>query len=509
MNPSDYRRDYAAYFSAFERERFARHADLGRASELARIEERYADLWTRGSVEDLLRAHDETPEQFETERAGLLALAGAARLKYAEWCARDVTDELRGCLDSSRVDWDGERVASYDVPFMLAEETDAGRRRELAHRWLDAVSACDDLRAARLEALGAAARGLGFENRRALYESLTGADVASLTAASKDFLERTESDFMSRLARWASRELPIGSGPEYADQLFFVRAARFDARFASRDFVPLYSETLKGLGVNVGSQRNLSIDDAPRTSKGARTLCFAVSPPEDVRLVVGAREGGLDFQRESFREGARAQVFAWASRETATRHPEFVRAPDAATEEGHALFLSGLFAEREWLTARRGMRANETEETAGFAALLELHDARRDCAALAYAHALDATGDARSEQLREEYVSLLTGATGFRHAAATRLLDADVWFASATRLRARLFAAGMREHMRSRHGRRWFASRSAGDELVDVWNTASRYRVEELAQLVWGGELSFDLLADESVAALGVGDGAG
>ena len=61
----------------------------------------------------------------------------------------------------------------------------------------------------------------------------------------------------------------------------------------------------------------------------------------------------------------------------------------------------------------------------------------------------------------------------------------------------------MREHLRSRHGRRWFASRAAGEELIDIWNTASRYRVEELARSVWGGELSFDLLADASVAALG------
>ena len=64
---------------------------------------------------------------------------------------------------------------------------------------------------------------------------------------------------------------------------------------------------------------------------------------------------------------------------------------------------------------------------------------------------------------------------------------------------------GFGEHLRTRHGRRWFSSRAAGDELIDVWNTASRHTVEELARLVWGGALSFDLMADTLTAALEAG----
>ena len=64
---------------------------------------------------------------------------------------------------------------------------------------------------------------------------------------------------------------------------------------------------------------------------------------------------------------------------------------------------------------------------------------------------------------------------------------------------------GFGEHLRTRHGRRWFSSRAAGGELIDVWNTASRHAVEELARLVWGGALSFDLMADTLTAALEAG----
>src|SRR5437763_15310822 len=441
-NPSHCRRDYVAYFSSVERERFEHHAGLKRRPDLPPTEERYAELWARSSVEDLRRALEETPEHFETERAALRALVGAASSKYAEESARDVTEELGRCSESARVDWNDSKVACDDVADLIADETDAARRRELARRWLDASRACDDLRAARLEALEDATRTLGFESRRALYESFTGANLRRLVAAAEVFLERTGSAFMSRLAEWSARELPPGAGrvPEYADQFFFERGARFDARFPARDFRALYAETLAGLGVRVESQRNLFIDDVVRPAKCARSACFAVRPPEDVRLVVGARVSGLDFYRQTFREGARAQVFAWASRDESARYPEFVRATDAATEEGHAFLLSGLFREPSGFADGRGMRETEAREVARFSALLNLYETRRDCARLRYALALDGAKDARSERLAEECASLFGEATGFCHQAGAGLLDADEWFRSATGLRARLFA---------------------------------------------------------------------
>jgi hypothetical protein len=504
MNPSDYRRDYAAFCSAVGRERFNRQAGINPQPNLQPIEERYADLWTREVIEELRRAFNETPAQFETERAGLRALVGAAQVKHARESVREVSGELCRCLESARVDWDGSKVAAEEARELIAVASDATRRHELARRWLDAARTCDDLRAARLEALDDATHTLGFDGRRALYESFTGADIARLAEATGIFLERTEAAYMTRLAEWAAREMPSGSRhqPEYAEQFFFARAARFDAYFSAQGFRAAYEETLAGLGVRPGSQGNLLLDDDPRSLKGACSACFAIKPPEDVRLVVGARPGSLDFFRRTFHEGGRAQMFAWASRETSARHPEFVHAPDAATVQGHGELFSGLVRETAWLAGRRSLRATAAQEAARFVALVELHDARRACARLRYALALDEAKDARSEQLAETYVALFGGATGFRHHAATRLLDADEDFTSAIDLRARLFAAGLREHLRSRHGRRWYATRAAGDELIDIWNTASRHAVEELARLVWGGEPSFDLLADVLVAAL-------
>lgn len=506
MNSSDYRRDYAAYRSAVERERYRHHAGLVARPDFAPAEGRYADLWTREAIEDLGRVFDETPAQFETERAGLRSLAGAARLKYAEVRAREVTEELRRCEASGRIGWGGAEVSADDAPKLLAAEGDSARRRELAARWFDAVRPCDDLRAARLESLSEAARELGFDGLRALGEEVTGAGLETLAAAADLFLERTAHAYHSHLSRWAARHAPAktaAGGLQSPDEFFFERASHLDVYFPADWFGAAYAETLAGLGIRATAQRNVSVDAEPRPLKQERSACFAVEPPGDVRLVVGARGRGAGWARETFGEAGRAQVYAWASGDAAARHPEFVYAPDGATVEGHALLFAGLLRDASWLGARRALRATEAEEAARSLALVELHDARRDCAGLRYWLALTSAGDARSEQSQEAYLSSYTDATGFRHDAATGLLDAERAAQAASRLRARLFAASLGEHLRARHGRRWYAARAAGDELVDVWNTAARYAVEELARLAWGGELSFELLADELLATVG------
>ena len=500
MNASEYRREYAEYCRASERERRDHHAGLLPEPRSERLRERYAHLWRREEVEDLLRAFKETPENFMTERAGLRALADAARLRFAEERAREVAGELARC-ESRRVGWEGAGVSAGEVPRLLASERDAGRRGELAARWFDAVRACDDLRVELLASRDESARALGLADYLALREETCGASYEKLTAGADAFLRRTAPVYHAQLARWAARELPPAHAPGYADLPHFRRAAHLDASFPRRELRATYEAALASFGVRVAAQPNVRVDDEARPSKRARSACFAVAPPDEVSLVVGAGEEGALLFRSFFAAAGEAQHFAWVSRELAARHPEFVHAPDAAARRGFGLLLRRLFCDAAWLAERRALKASEAEEVARACALVETEEARACGARLRYALALRG-GDARSEQLSEAYTSLHTEATGFRHHAATGLLDAPEAFRAAEEWRAQLFAAALGEYLRARHGRRWWAARRAGDELIDMWNTASRYPAEELARLVGAGEPEAELLADTLLAPL-------
>jgi hypothetical protein len=61
MNISDYRRDFAAYCSAFELAHYQHRAGFEKELHLEPIYERYGDLFTRDAIDALKRGLEETP----------------------------------------------------------------------------------------------------------------------------------------------------------------------------------------------------------------------------------------------------------------------------------------------------------------------------------------------------------------------------------------------------------------------------------------------------------------
>lgn len=499
MKPGDYRCEYAAYRTACERVRYDFLSGATAKPNFAPLAERYSDLWTREAVADLTRAHAETPEQFETERAALRTLAQAARLGYAQARAGEEAAELARCEDAVRFEWDGARRELREVAAFIANESDTAQRRELAARWFDGVRSCGDLHAARFEALNEAARTLDCDNYFAL---LSGAqrdsDAENLLASADALLRQTEDVYNAHLAQWAIRFLLPTAAREltYAESLFFRQLPQLEKFFPARDLVATYRDTLAGLGIRIEQQTSVQLEELSHRAVGSSAQCCALSPPEDVRLLYRARSGAHLYQ-DFFHETGRAQHFAWASRELAARHPELVRPPVVTTGEAYAFLFRFLLCDATWIGERRGVKTAEARAIARAFALVELYEARRNCAVLTYEDKLARSTDPRSEQLAATYETSLTEATGFRHPAAVRWFGVgEQSITAADEFRARLFAAVLREYLRTRYGHHWWDSRRAGGELIDLWNTGSRYTLEELASLMGVGALDVELLAD-------------
>ena len=501
MNTSDYRKDFAAFSSALELAHYRHRAGFEPELHSEPIYERYSDLFTPEAIQDLQRALEDTPAHLDTERAGLGTLLGAARVGYMEARVRELTDECAHCQSGSQVEWDGERVALNSVPKMLANEGDVRRRHELGARWVDAISRCNDLRAARLESFHASAVKLGFDSYAALYEDIMVTDLELLAAQTDDFLRRTESVYTAALRKTAARDVPgVGFDElDYSDYLFFQRLVRLDPFFPARGVMPTYAAAMSGLGIRVEQQKNIHIDAELRPTKNPRAACFRINPPEDVRLLV-APVGGVYDYTVLFHEVGHAQHFAWSSNDLVKRYPEFLYAPDHATMESYAFLLNYLYLDPLWLREYLpNVREENVREIRSTLSLLTLHNVRRYAGKLRYELEMHTASNLRSEQLAERYAALQTEATLFRRDPALYLWDVDDGFYAASYLRAWAFEIGLREHLLVRHGRRWWQERRAGDELIDLWNTASRYTVEELARLVGFGELDFDLLADHFI----------
>ncbi|HEX8422536.1 MAG TPA: hypothetical protein VF634_03950, partial [Pyrinomonadaceae bacterium] len=336
----------------------------------------------------------------------------------------------------------------------------------------------------------------------------------------------TAAVYNTTLFEWTARHLPpeYARAPVYADGLFLLRLSHLDPFFPARELRGTYEATMAGFGIRVGQQRNLSIETtAPKSSEhqatgttapqlgSARASYYALNPPEDVRLVHG-NEGGASLFQNFFAAAGGAQIFAWVSRDLAARYPELVHSPDETTRAGFQLLFGDLLADAAWLAGYRNVRPSSANEIARSFAFVELQRTRQACAHLQQQGILAQAADPRDAQLAEGYANALEEATSFRTHPSLYLRNlvsdgspetrAGARLQPAVYLRARLFATALGEYFRTRYGHRWWAARRAADELIDLWNTGSRYTVEELASLAGLGELNFDLLADTTEAAL-------
>ncbi len=501
MRPGDYRSEYALYCGALAHAHYDFHTGRTAELHLAPLRDRYADLWTRANINDIEHALADTHAQFETERAALRRLGNSARRGHVAWQARDIAAELLRCETAAHIEWNGTHVAAADVPALLAREADAARRRELAARQRDAAAACDDLRAARLAALRTASSALGFASYSALLYEAAQADETKLTAAADTLLARTGETYNTHLRAWATQHLPPQHArlPAYADSLFFTRLTQIDQFFPATALPPTYAATMAGLGIRVEQQMNLHVEWETQIED---TSAFAFNAPADVRLVAGPR-GGAQALRSLMQAAGCAQQLAWISRDTAARYPEFIHGPDETTRAAYGFLFRYLLHDPAWLVELRGMKMSDAQTVARDCALVELHDARRCCAQLHHRRALASAPDVRAENLAAAYAARYTEATGFSYDPAQYLYDDGRHSnRAAADLRARLCAAALGEHLRTRHGRRWWATRAAGDELIDLWNTGARYTVEELCALSGAGALDVELLAAALLAAV-------
>jgi hypothetical protein len=504
MTINEYRREFAAYNSEFELAHYKYRAGLETELNLESIFERYSDLFTKDAIKTIKTAKLNTPGHQATEIAAMRNLLGAICLGFLEKCAREVTSEVARCEGSIKITWNNETLSVHKATSVLANETFSSQRRELHARWSEAIGSCSDLRAARFEEFRSAARELGFETLRDFYQETKGVNYEKLATQTDNFLTKTETVYFKLLREIISREMPDvdGSKPHYADFFYFNRMAWLDSFFPKENLKRAYIGTMNELGIKVEKQANIKIDDELRPQKTARASCFRIHPPDDIRLLVSPIGGAYDY-RTFFHEAGHAQHFSWVSPTLFERYPEFIYPPENATTESFAFLFQNLFNDPIWLSEHLpNLREEQARKIARELSLITLFSVRRAWAKLRYEIELHGYTDIRSEKLSASYSSLQTQATGFERDGTLYVWDVDDGFYCTAYLRAWAFEAGFREHLKTRHGRRWWRERKAADALVDIWNVGCRYSVEELAKQIGFNEISFDFLADDLIKAI-------
>ncbi|MGH9756026.1 MAG: hypothetical protein ACREA2_24865, partial [Blastocatellia bacterium] len=372
------------------------------------------------------------------------------------------------------------------------DEPDPGRRRDLFARRAGVIEAVQDLRAERLEKLRDGVRELGYENRLAMLRELRGLDYEGTASRARGILSKTEGGYVNALAHLLPRETGVSQDDAtQADLGFLQRFRRFDHFFPRERMLGVYREFFAALGFNSEKQSNLAISSEPRPGKQPQAFCSPIRVPDEIKLSVNLTGGQANY-RELLRGAGCAQLYAWTSRNI---YPEFRLGGDRAVVEAWGLLFENLIVDERWLMATFGFVENsEFRRALGVFRLIRL---RQRAALLDYEIEFHSGSGAGAR-----YTELMADAMRVQFDGTERLRSLDDAFYSADFLRASAFESQMREYLKTQFGIRWWASRKAGETLIDLWNIGRRHTVEELASMIGFGSLDFNWLASESLESM-------
>lgn len=489
---SEYRQHFSEFHTALHRADYLFRSGCQPQRATAPVWSEFSDLFQPSAITELRAKLAATAEHRTTERTSIERLITNASLGNLALRGRALTAELESYEARAHIEWDGQQINLEQAAELLIHEADAQRRRELVARRTDAVRGAQDLRAEVWAQRHAAARELNYESYLAMQRELHGVDYEQLATVANKFLAKTESRYASALAPLLAREAAVSlDEASPADLAYLERYARFDHFFARERMLEIYRTLFADLGFKTAKQTNVEIDAASRPHKQAEAFCAPLQVPDEIKLVVNLRGGQANY-REFLQAAGYAQHYAWTSRNL---YPEFRVGGDEAVTEAWGLLFANLLLDEHWLLNTLGFVESQTFRHA--LAVFRLSALRRQAALLNYEVEFHAGGLGNNAGAR--YVEFLQDAVRVRHDEAEHLRELSATLRASSWLRAAAFEAQLRDHLKTKFGVRWWATRKAGEMLIDLWNAGQRYPVEELAALIGLGALDFDSLAAEMI----------
>jgi hypothetical protein len=465
MNLAEYERAFESFWSELLEEEFQHGAGLKESLEIVPIYQRHAELFGEDTVRALLDHRDGRAARY---------VARFACETYLSDRVKQTTEQIANAEAADRVEWDGQAVPYRYAATVLANEADPDRRHELERRILACTDAHNDLRRVRWAGLYEQTAALGYPNYLVMCETLWGVDLNALGGEMRALLDRTRERYLRELDRQAQT---LGMAREEltpADLRHLFRAPRFDALFPAERLLPALRDTLRGLGIDLDEQTNVTLDTEPRPLKSPRAFCVPVRVPDDVRLVIMPK-GGQDDYSSLMHEAGHLEHYAHCDRGLRAAYRYL---GDNAVTESWAFLFDYLTENETWLTRALGDHDYRGFlELAGFADLWFL---RRYAAKLLYE--LELHGGGSPESAADRYRQHLSDALAITIWPENYLSDVDDGFYCAAYLRAWALERQVRRRLKREHGDAWFGSPAAGAMLIALWRRGQEPTADEVAR---------------------------
>ncbi len=316
---------------------------------------------------------------------------------------------------------------------------------------------------------------LGFSSYSELFSYLKEEDFSVILGSMEKLLDETGDLYSGRFGDLLKREIGVSlEESRRSDFSFLKRARKYDKFFKKENLVPVFKDTLMGMGIDLEKYDNIHIDLEERENKSPRAFCSTPAIPGEIYLVVMPSGGQDDFET-MLHEGGHALHFGNTGPELDF---EYRCLGNNAVTEGYAFTMEQLMQNRYWLVDFTGMDSEQAVEFVRFSKIIKLWFCRRYAGKLKYELALH-----NGEPLdgRETlYSEILSGVTLMEYPDGSYLKDMDEGFYCTSYIKAWIFQAQLEEYLCRKFGNAWFRNKAAGDFLKELWSYGQKYTVEEI-----------------------------
>lgn len=460
---------------------------------LSAIYDKYAHLFQRSTVDAIRKIRDSSEGEERRQNSMLYSFIAG---EYIGNITKKLDEKYMAEDAKATVNIDGKEVPYRQISIMIGNEDSREKRSEMDDLTDPIVESHNEILKERMMKLHELAEDLGYRNYMEMTEDLKGFRVKPVMDMMKRFLSDTEKLYVEVMN---SALEPMGIAVDEAERhdiSYLFRAKDFDRYFPKDGVVSNWKETMKGIGIDPDSQKNIVLDTEERPKKYPRAFTMPLDVPDRVILFI-TPHGGQDDYQAMLHEGGHTQHFAHVSK----AHPfEYKYLGDVSVSETYAFLFNYLPTDRLWLKRYLNMSDSEIDRYLNFAFLNKLFFLRRYASKIIYEMELHAKRDI--EGMDERYKLIMEDGLKIRHKANRYLVDVDDAFYVAQYLRAWIFETQLRKEIIRKTQREWFMSENAGKILKEFWSYGQKYSVEELAEMLGYEGLDARPMTEEIISAL-------
>jgi hypothetical protein len=464
----------------YERSEEGRAVRVGEkdVSEQAVIVARYADLFTRAQLEELLRAEDAAGGD-ELERLYRLRKTCESGIITAEIAERQ--DALDNTMLAARIEFAGEELPLRSAQAKLAVLDAYADREQLGSVFADANAAFNPERLDLLSTIEALeAEITGETDVVARTDAEKGISLRELEGALAAASETTTAAYEALRDRWFERLLgpERDAIPSSSHVHYLRRLSPLEATYPKDRCVEVCLATLARLGFDMNDQPGIRLDLDDRPQKSPRACVIASDPPGVVHLITRA-QGGLHDYQAFMHEAGHALHYAGCDPSLPYTFRKLSR--DHALTEVYSYILESISREPAWHAEHFGLSDEEAAQNADATTFLEAMLYRRYAAKLRFELDFWTRFPAEGGGSPAGYSEGLTAATGIHYRSDQYLSDMDAGFYSADYLRAWIRSPQLADHLRREVGEEWWRSPETGERLRALFAEGTRPLSEDVA----------------------------